>query len=159
MTIFSAFRRIWPFACRFSSPPVHLHFPCAAAKVRIMLQKAGEKVGIMLQRQGRNLGIMLQRKFYGSTAKKWEPHSSGSHLPNIPIIAHGPAYFHSHFIQSSPFFLMEHPILQMGKSWGIIKIQKRSESNVLTISKYKKARLTTDGTHLWNGITLDHRSD
>ena len=80
--------------------------------------------------------------------QKWEPQSSGSHLPNITIIAQETSYFHSHFIQSLPFFLMEHPILQMGKSWGIMKIQKRSESNVLIISQYKKARLTTDGTHL-----------
>ncbi len=38
----------------------------------------------------------------------------------------------------------------------MMKVQKRSESNVLTILyKMKKERLTTDGTHLLCEITLE----
>ena len=40
-----------------------------------------------------------------------------------------------------------------------MKIQKRSESNVLGNLHSKKARLTTDGTHLCREITPDHCSD
>ena len=41
----------------------------------------------------------------------------------------------------------------------MMKIQKRSESNVLGNLHSKKARLTTDGTHLCREITPDHCSD
>ena len=45
---------------------------------------------------------------------------------------------------------MEHSILKKRFAGGIIKVQKRSESNVLrNLPKYKKVRLTIDGTHLF----------
>ena len=69
-------------------------------------------------------------------------------LPNVFIIPLLPFLFHAHFLQSLAFILMKHSILQKGKTWSKMKIQKRSESNVLGNLHSKKARLTTDGTHL-----------
>ena len=39
---------------------------------------------------------------------------------------------HSPYLQYSTLFLMEHPILKILERIAIIKLQKRSESNVLT---------------------------
>ncbi len=50
----------------------------------------------------------------------------------------------------------EHSVLKNRPKGVIIKIQKRSESNVLTsFLNLQKARLTTDGTHLLHEITPD----
>lgn len=66
----------------------------------------------------------------------------------------GPGFLPS--AQEGPEILMRYPILQNRARRGIIKIQKRSESHVLgSFPQTKKARLTTDGTHLLSEITLD----
>jgi hypothetical protein len=41
-------------------------------------------------------------------------------------------FVHPQFLQDLASFLMKHPILQKGNASFIMKIQKRSESNVLT---------------------------
>ena len=52
--------------------------------------------------------------------------------PNMISISKSTAKVHSQYPQNMADFLMEHPILQNSKSLAIIKLQKRSESNVLT---------------------------
>ena len=52
--------------------------------------------------------------------------------PDINIISHLFSPVHSQFLQLFAFILMEHPILQFSRSGCIMKIQKRSESNVLS---------------------------
>ena len=52
--------------------------------------------------------------------------------PNINIISHLFSPVHSQFLQLFASILMEHPILQFSRSGCIMKIQKRSESNVLS---------------------------
>ena len=58
-------------------------------------------------------------------ASLWKP-------PNINIIPHLFSPVHSQFLQLFASILMEHPILQFSRSGCIMKIQKRSESNVLS---------------------------
>lgn len=58
---------------------------------------------------------------------------SGSHLhPNISSVPYLKPHVHSQFLQLLPRILVNHPILQNKKTCVIMKIQKRSESNVLS---------------------------
>ena len=77
--------------------------------------------------------------------------------PNINIIPHLFSLVNPLFSQFFAGSFMEHPILKTTQSGCIIKIQKRSESNVLSYlpRKTKKERLTTYGTHLQWGMTFD----
>ena len=52
--------------------------------------------------------------------------------PNINIISDLFSSVHSQFLQLFAFILMEHPILHFLRPRCIMKIQKRSESNVLS---------------------------
>ena len=52
--------------------------------------------------------------------------------PNINIIPHLFSPVHSQFLQLFASILMEHPILHFLRTGCIMKIQKRSESNVLS---------------------------
>ena len=54
-----------------------------------------------------------------------------------------PQEVHSQFLQHFTPILMEHPILKKREPIAIIKLQKRSESNVLTnFSIYRNRRLS-----------------
>ena len=52
--------------------------------------------------------------------------------PNMISISKSSPKVHSQYLQYWPFFLMEHPILKILGWLAIIRLQKRSESNVLT---------------------------
>ena len=52
--------------------------------------------------------------------------------PNMISISKSHWIVHSQFLQHLSPFLMEHPILKKSECLVIIKLQKRSESNVLT---------------------------
>ena len=52
--------------------------------------------------------------------------------PNMISISKSSLKVHSQYLQYLALFLMEHPILQILGWLAIIKLQKRSESNVLT---------------------------
>ena len=66
---------------------------------------------------------------------------------------------HSHFLQLFAVFLMEHPILKKAKAGCMIKIQKRSESNVLSkpdsIKSVESRGYENAGTQQLHEITLD----
>ena len=58
---------------------------------------------------------------------------SGSHLhPNIFSVPYLQTHVHSQFLQLLLRILVYHPILQNWETYAIMKIQKRSESNVLS---------------------------
>ena len=59
---------------------------------------------------------------------KWAAHKP----PNMISISKSPLKVHSQYLQYLALFLMEHPILKILERLAIIKLQKRSESNVLT---------------------------
>ena len=58
---------------------------------------------------------------------------SGSHLhPNISSVPYLQPHVHSQFLQLFSLILVYHPILQNWKTCAIMKVQKKSESNVLS---------------------------
>ena len=66
---------------------------------------------------------------------------SGSHLhPNIFSIPYSKRIVHSQFLQLFSLILVNHPILQNKGTSAIIKIQKRSESNVLRFLQIRRKR-------------------
>ena len=66
---------------------------------------------------------------------------SGSHLhPNISSVPYLQPRVHSQFLQLLTHILVYHPILQNRKTCAIIKIQKRSESNVLSNFQIRRKR-------------------
>lgn len=71
---------------------------------------------------------------------------SGSHLHlNISSVPYLQSHVHSQFLQLLPCILVYHPILQNRESCAIMKIQKRSESNVLSkppLQNCRKQRLS-----------------
>ena len=85
--------------------------------------------------------------------------------PNIISISKSSLKFHSQYLQYLTLFLMEHPILKIPGCLAIIKLQKRSESNVLTnFSSYRNRRLskwwnpTTSWSNPWSLEWLANRS-
>ena len=52
--------------------------------------------------------------------------------PNMISISKSSLKVHSQYLQYLALFLMEHPVLKKLERLAIIKLQKRSESNVLT---------------------------
>ena len=63
--------------------------------------------------------------------------------PNMISISKSSLKVHSQYLQYLALFLMEHPILKILGWLAIIKLQKRSESNVLTnFSSYRNRRLS-----------------
>ena len=72
---------------------------------------------------------------------KREPPKSGSHLhPNIFSLPYLQPHVHSQFLQLLPRILVNHPILQNKGTYAIMKIQKRSESNVLRFLQIRRKR-------------------
>ena len=70
------------------------------------------------------------------TAKKAVPICT----PNISSIPYLQPNVHSQFLQLFPRILVYHPILQNRKSCAIMKVQKRSESNVLRFLQIRRKR-------------------
>ena len=71
--------------------------------------------------------------------RKWAAHRP----PNMISISKSSLKVHSQYLQYLCPFLMEHPILKILGWLAIIKLQKRSESNVLTnFSSYRNRRLS-----------------
>ena len=60
---------------------------------------------------------------------KWK--KAARRPPNMISIPNFQQTVHSQFLQDLAVFLMEHPILKKSGWLAIIKLQKRSESNVL----------------------------
>ena len=69
------------------------------------------------------LHTMLYKKL-GNFTYRSRPTKISYHIPNTLV--------HTHFLQLFVSILMEHPILKKEKTRCIMKIQKRSESNVLS---------------------------
>ena len=68
---------------------------------------------------------------------------SPQHMPlNIYIISHLLFSVNSPDIQTFPLLFMEVPILQKGRSIGIIKLPQRSESNVQVNLKTTESEVT-----------------
>ena len=68
---------------------------------------------------------------------------SPRHMPlNIYIISHLLFLVNSPDIQTFPLLFMEVPILQKGRSIGIIKLPQRSESNVQVNLKTTESEVT-----------------
>ena len=88
---------------------------------------------------------------------------AASRPPNINIIPHLLSSVNSTDIQTFSLVFMEHPILKIPRTGCNMKIQKRSESNVLNkltpIKTAERRGYVNDGTQHEYGITLDLRRD